>query len=294
MTKDRFDIHQHITNQIVGLIERGAGEFQLPWHHSSGSILRPANIASKKPYRGVNIIALWAASEVKGFTSGLWGTYRQWAEAGAQVRKGEKSSYVIFYKELTAAASEEARESEPGKRLISRASAVFSAEQVEGFVVPTIDPTIIEPIAGAEAFVAATGAAIAHGGARAFYMPSTDRIQIPPKEAFVGTATSSPAESYYSTLLHELTHWSSHATRCDRQLSKRFGDDAYAMEELIAELGAAFLCSDLQITASPRIDHAQYLATWLSVLKADKKAIFTAASKASAAADYLASLQPPG
>lgn len=94
--KERFDIHQHITNQIVAAIERGAGEFRLPWHGSGGTIAQPKNVASKKHYRGVNIVALWAASEQNGCGSGLWGTYRQWAEAGAQVRKGEKSSYVVF------------------------------------------------------------------------------------------------------------------------------------------------------------------------------------------------------
>ena len=140
-------------------------------------------------------------------------------------------------------------------------------------------------------FVAATGAAISHGGSRAFYRPSTDSIQLPPREAFTGTATSTPAEGFYSTLCHELTHWTSAEGRCNRQLGKRFGDQAYAMEELIAELGAAFLCADLGISDEPRADHAQYLTTWLAVLKADKKAIFTAASKASEAATFLASFR---
>jgi hypothetical protein len=139
-----------------------------------------------------------------------------------------------------------------------------------------------------EAFVAATGASIHHGGGRAFYRPATDSIQLLPREAFIGSPTSSPAEAYYSTLLHELTHWTGDETRCNRQFGKRFGDQAYAIEELVAELGAAFLCADLRITDEPRADHAQYLAAWLSVLKADKKAIFTAASKASEAAAFLA------
>jgi antirestriction protein ArdC len=147
------------------------------------------------------------------------------------------------------------------------------------------------PLEQAEAFVAATGASISHGGGRAFYRPATDSIQLPPREAFVGSPTSTPAEAYYSTLLHELTHWTSAPSRCNRELGKRFGDDAYAIEELVAELGTAFLCADLGITDEPRADHAQYLAAWLSILKADKKAIFTAASKASEAAAFLAALQ---
>jgi antirestriction protein ArdC len=291
--KERFDIHQHITNQIVAAIERGAGEFRLPWHSAGGAIMRPTNVASKKPYRGVNIIALWAASEQKGFGSGLWGTYRQWAEAGAQVRKGEKSSYIVFYKKIQVAgdSAEAEGSTDPETRLFARATPVFSAEQVDGYELPVItNPFPVEPIAAADAFVAATGASISHGGTRAYYRPSTDSIQLPPREAFIGSATSTAAESYYSTVLHELTHYTSHEKRCNRQLGKRFGDNAYAMEELVAELGAAFLCSELGITAEPRADHAQYLASWLSVLKADKRAIFTAASKASEAASFLTDL----
>jgi antirestriction protein ArdC len=292
MKTERFDIHQHITDKIVSAIERGAGEFRLPWHRSAGNVMRPVNIASKKAYRGVNVLALWATAEEKAYTSGVWGTYRQWSEAGAQVRNGEKSVYVVFYKEITVAAGDGNTE-ETNARLFARATPVFAAEQVDGWTPPTIDSpaTVITPIEQAEAFVTATGATITHGGSRAFYRLSTDSIQIPPREAFIGTATSSPVETYYSTLLHELTHWAGHETRCNRQLGKRFGDGAYAMEELVAELGAAFLCADLQITDEPRADHAQYLSHWLTVLKADKKAIFTAASKASEAASFLAAFQ---
>jgi len=127
MTKDRFDIHQHITNQIVTAIERGAGEFCLPWHRAAGAILRPVNVASKKAYQGVNILALWAESELRGLGSGLWGTYRQWAEAGAQVRKGEKAAYVIFYKEYEIAAADDAH-GDLETRLFARATPVFAAE----------------------------------------------------------------------------------------------------------------------------------------------------------------------
>jgi antirestriction protein ArdC len=182
---------------------------------------------------------------------------------------------------------------EPGPKwlLFGRAQQCYPTSQVPRGLSLRLPATVITPIEQAEAFVAATGATIHHGGSRAFYRPSTDSIQLPPREAFIGSPTSTPAEAYYSTLLHELVHFTSHETRCNRQLGKRFGDDAYAMEELIAELGAAFLCADLRITDEPRVDHAQYLASWLSVLKADKKAIFTAASKASEAAAFLAALQ---
>ena len=289
MNRDRFDIYQHVTDTIVAAIERGAGAFHMPWHHASGSIMRPVNVASKKAYRGVNVVALWAYSEAAGYSAGLWGTYRQWSEAGAQVRKGEKAAFVVFYKELEYAAATEAGDEETVTRLMARATPVFAAEQVDGYQAP-VSPApsaVIPPCAQAEALIAATGAIIQHGGNRAFYQPSNDRIQLPPRETFTGSPTRSAAEAYYAVLLHELTHWTSHASRCDRQLGKRFGDQAYAMEELIAELGAAFLCADLAITDAPRADHAHYLASWLSVLKADKRAIFTAAAKAAAAASYL-------
>ncbi|GLI95083.1 ArdC family protein [Methylocystis echinoides] len=290
MKTERFDIHQHITNQIIASIENGAGEFRLPWHRSAGNIMRPVNIASKNAYRGVNVLTLWAAADACGYGSGTWGTYKQWAEAGAQVREGERAAYVVFYKEIIVG-SEHSDESET--RLFARATPVFAAEQVEGYEAPTVEEptTVFPPIEAAETFVTNTGAIVNHGGSRAYYRPSTDSIQLPPREAFVGSPTSTPAEAYASTKLHELIHWTSAEARCNRQLGKRFGDDAYAMEELIAELGAAFLCADLRITDAPRPDHAQYLDCWLRVLKADKKAIFTASSKASEAVAFLATLQ---
>lgn len=184
MTKDRFDVHQHITNQIISAIESGAGEFKLPWHTGSGSIMRPTNIASKKPYRGVNIVALWAASHHKSFLSGIWGTYRQWAEAGAQVRKGEKSSFVVFYKEITVGTepADGSSETDGETRLFARATPVFAAEQVEGFDLPTPpQPSTIELIAAADRLVATTGASVAHGGSQA--LPPAIHRQHPASDA---------------------------------------------------------------------------------------------------------------
>ncbi|MDR3487478.1 MAG: zincin-like metallopeptidase domain-containing protein [Bradyrhizobium sp.] len=294
MTGGRFDIHQHITDQILALLDQATvDDFRLPWHGAASATMRPANIASNKAYRGINVLALWAAAEEKGYSSGIWGTYRQWAGAKAQVRKGEKATFVVFYKEVTVS-GDHADETET--RAFARATPVFSAEQVDGWTPPAPEapqPIPTSPIDEAETFIAATGASIVHGGLKAFYRRSTDSIHIPPREAFTGTETSSPAQSYYSVLLHELTHWTSHESRCNRQLGKRFGDDAYAMEELVAELGAAFLCADLGIASQPRLDHAQYLKHWLRVMQADKKAIFTAASKASEATAFLSSLQKP-
>lgn len=292
MKEQRFDIHQQITDLIISAIEKGAGEFRLPWHRGAGSIMRPINVASRKPYNGVNILALWASADAKGYQSGLWGTFKQWSDAGAHVRKGEKAAHVVFYKEITVAAGDDDGD-EAETRLFARATPVFSAEQVDGYPLPIDESpaTVIQPIEAGEAFVARTGATVTHGGTRAFYRRSTDSIQLPEREMFIGTGTSTPAESYYSTLLHELTHWTSAETRCNRQLGNRFGDEAYAIEELVAELGASFLCGDLGITDEPRADHAQYLGTWLRVLRADKKAIFAATAKASQAVAFLHNLQ---
>lgn len=174
-------------------------------------------------------------------------------------------------------------------RLIARATPVFCAEQVDGYDAPSTDHLNagIEFCELAERFISTTGADIHHGYQEAFYEPALDRICLPAREKFIGTATSTPAESYYSTLIHELTHWTGAINRCNRNLSGRFGSEAYAMEELVAELGAAFLCAQFGVSAIPREDHAHYLSHWLAALKADKRAIFIASSKASQAVSLL-------
>jgi antirestriction protein ArdC len=290
-TRPRRDIHQQVTDNIIQAIKAGAGDWQMPWHRSGEGLNRPVNIDTKQAYRGVNILNLWVASELRGFSRGFWGTYKQWQNRGCQVRKGEKGSLVVFYKTLEFEAEDpETGETETEERLMARASTVFNADQVDGYEPePLPEPANpAETIAAAEAFVKATGADIRHGGQRAYYNPCGDFVQVPERERFLGTDTSTPTEAYYGVLLHELTHWTGHEKRCARQFGKRFGDDAYAMEELVAELGAAFLSADLGITQAPRADHAAYLEHWLRVLKADKKAIFTAASQASRAAEFLA------
>lgn len=151
----------------------------------------------------------------------------------------------------------------------------------------SLKPLPTTPTSSVDAFIASTGATIVHGGSRACFIPKLDEIHMPERACFTGSTTSTATEAYYSTVLHELTHWTAPKHRCNRDLSGRFGSDAYAMEELVAELGAAFLCAELGITVEPRPDHAQYLAHWLNVLKADKRAIFTAVSKAGEAAAFV-------
>lgn len=290
MSTERNDIHQTITDRIVTAIEAGAGTWQMPWHRGTGG-KRPVNVASERPYNGVNILALWVEAQARGFSSHRWGTYRQWATIGGQVRRGEKASQVVFYKEITVASAEDSDDEDGRRRLIARATPVFNADQIDGLS----EAASVEPVATltqVEDFTAATGARVLHQGRSACYVPALDEIHMPARELFTGSLTSTATEAYYSTLLHELTHWTAPEHRCNRDLSGRFGTQAYAMEELVAELGAAFLCADLGITVEPRPDHAQYLAHWLTVLKADKRAIFTAASKASQAATFLARPAP--
>lgn len=288
----KFDIHQEITDRIVAAIET-AGEFRLPWIRSAGGAMkRPANIASGKPYNGVNIVSLWVAGLAADYPSHLWGTYRQWQERGCQVRRGAKSSLVVFYKKLEfEQTNDQTGETEQAERLMARPSCVFNAAQVEGFKLDDAEPLpgtpAFDPIERAEAFAQATGARIEEAGDRACYIPSADLIRMPERRRFTGTETTTPAEGFYSTLCHELVHWSGVKHRLDRDLTGRFGSGSYAVEELIAELGAAFLCGDLGIAPKPRADHAQYIASWLKVLKDDKRAVFAAASKASEAANWL-------
>lgn len=291
--KQKPDVYTQITNQIIAAIEKGAGEFQMPWHRTGRATMSPVNIDTGNAYRGINIVSLWAAAEIRGFGIGTWGTYRQWQNKGCQVRKGEKASLVVFYKEFEAEADDaDEGEDKVRKRLMARASYVFNAEQVDGFE-PAPLPVVenpVSPIAQADAFITASGADIRHGGDRAFYRPSDDIIQMPNRDAFHGSTTSTPTESYYSTLLHELVHFTGHSSRCDR-LGSAFDKDEYAREELVAELGAAFLCAELGVTLDPRPDHAAYIEHWLRILKEDNKAIFRASSAAAKAVDFLKGLQ---
>ena len=289
--KPRIDVHQHITDQIIAAIEAGVDEFKLPWNRPAGSITRPKNIASGQLYRGINVVTLWVEAQIRGYSLPVFGTYKQWQEAGCQVRRGEKASLVVFYKEYVVDAEPE-KEGEDGKRWVAKGYWVFNAEQVDGYEMPDV-PAVspIERNAKVDAFMAATGADIRHGGQSAHYDVTADHIQMPDEGLFTGTDTSNATEAYYSTLLHESCHWTGHKSRLNRDLGMRFGKDAYAAEELIAELGAAFLCADLQVTPSLREDHAAYIDHWLKIMKGDKKAILSAAAKANQALEYLQTKQ---
>ena len=285
----KADIYTRITNQIVAAIEAGADAWQMPWHADDASA-RPINAFSNKPYRGVNVLALWCAASEAGYSSDQWGTYKQWSERGQQVKKGEKSTAIVFWKMLDQGEKGEAPEAdEEGgrRRMVARGYNVFNAEQIEGYEAPTRPARAdIKRIQHADDFFNQLKADIRQGGGRAYYRPSSDHIQMPDFAAFRS------AEAYYGVLSHEVIHWTGAEKRLHRDLSGRFGNESYAAEELIAELGAAFLCADLGICNEPRPDHAAYVANWLKVLKDDKRAIFTAAAKAQQATDFAHDLQP--
>ncbi|MGE4302715.1 MAG: ArdC family protein [Novosphingobium sp.] len=285
---ERADVYTRITAEIIAAIENGPGAWRAPWHHDGTSLARPTNVSSARRYRGINTVALWVAAMASGYTDGLWGTYRQWSEAGAQVRKGEQATTVVFWKQIASADGEHGDDDEGGHRkMFARAFSVFNVAQVEGYErppVPILPET--ERLSHADAFIANLGIKTVFGGSDAYYRPSTDTISMPPFECFHDAA------SFYGVWLHEAGHGSAAPHRLDRDLSGRFGSEAYAAEECCVEILSGLVLADLGIAHHPRPDHAAYLASWLKVLANDPRAIFTAASKAQQAADWMHAQQP--
>jgi antirestriction protein ArdC len=263
----------------------------MPWHQEAGAGL-PRNASTGNFYHGVNTVALWATGQLRGYTRPYWATFLQWEKLGAKIRRGERASVVVFYKRKEPSTDDEDCESARGSRNILKGSYVFNAEQVHGwsYSEPIIYEDRTEKLQEIDSFIESLGADIRYGGEVAGYNIILDLIRMPERYRFTGTDTSTATEAFYSVLLHEHVHWTGHSKRLDRDLSGRFGNSAYAMEELVAELGAAFLCGDLGISVYPRHDHAAYVASWLQVLRQQKAAIFTAASRATAACRYVGEL----
>lgn len=292
-TNQRGDLYQRVTDRIVEQMEAGVRPWLQPWNseHAASRIVRPLR-SNGEPYRGVNVLMLWDAAECKGYGSPYWLTFNQAKELGAFVKRGEKSSPVVY-----AGSFKKAEEDEQGNEVEAeipflKEYCVFNAEQCEGLperFFPTLEPLgePVQQIEAADRFFRNTEADIHEGGSRAFYAVTGDYIQVPRIETFTD------AESHAATVAHELAHWTRHPSRLNREFGrKRWGDEGYAVEELVAEIAAAFLCADLAIEPEVREDHASYLASWLFVLKQDKRAIFSAASHASRAVDYLHERQP--
>lgn len=273
--KTKRDIEQNITDTIIAALETGVKPWARDWGLSIGGMpLRHCG----KPYRGINVLIL----AMTPFSNPYWMTFKQAKEYGACVRKGEKSTAITFFKSLNI---QDKATGEDKTIPLLRSYAVFNADQIDGLPERFYPKPIIlnteQRQANAESFIAATQAEIRHGGNNAYFSPSLDFIQVPDFASF------ETGEGYYSTLLHELTHWTGHASRLNRNLKDGFGTKDYCREELTAEIGAAYLCAHTGVSNEPRADHAEYLAGWLTILKEDKKAIFRAAALAQKAVDHL-------
>ena len=268
-------IYAEVTDKIIAELERGSAPWIKPWNAGQSA---DHNLVSGKAYQGVNRIILAIGAMAGGFTSSTWATYKQFAAAGAQVRKGEKSTHIIYFQPVVKKAS--GPEGEDETFALMKSYCVFNADQVDGLPVKESEPVKeFEALAHCEQTIAGTGAIITHSGDQAFYRPSTDSINLPQKTAF-----DSPA-NYYATAFHELTHWTGAKTRLDRVQLGKYSKPEYAFEELVAEMGAAFLCAEHGIAGDLR--HAGYIQGWLQCLKNDSKAIFKAAALAEKAAGYI-------
>jgi len=305
--KPRKNVHAEITASIIESLKEAHGNmWECPWVRAGGL---PSNVKSKSTYNGINILQLWDSARKQCFNSQKWGTFNQWKEAGYQVKKGEHGTPVIFYSVFDKAQSKDDSTKAPSSDSVApegqapgdkertsipfiRRFAVFNGAQIEGFEdVASAPKSESEQIESAEQCVKDTKAEIEAGLYNAAYNPEQDVIRMP--SSFRDTKHSTATENKYSTLFHELGHWTGHPSRLNRKLNPDHASKEYAMEELIAELTSAFLCSEQGISPTPREDHAPYLASWLKLLEEDDKAIFTAAAKASQSVAYINSLGLP-
>jgi antirestriction protein ArdC len=268
--------HQAITDAIVKALEGGSAPWVKPWKASSSGLDR--NAVSNQAYNGINRLFLGMQNR----STPLWATYNQWQSIGAQVQKGEKSTLIVLYKPVTSERKNSDGEIESSSYSLMKSFVVFNADQTD-YKAPMVEATgDFNPIQQCEERIAKTGAIINHGGDSAFYHPSTDSIRLPIPSDFESEA------SYYATAFHELAHWTGAKSRLDRTFGARFGDSQYALEELVAELTSAFLCADHHIDG--KLQHTNYIASWLKALKDDNQAIFKASAMAQKASNYILSL----
>jgi antirestriction protein ArdC len=275
------DIYQAVTDRVIAELEQGVTPWIKPWSGEADPL--PRNLHSKRHYRGINHLVLTLVAATEGYSTNQWLTFKQALDLGAHVRKGEKATSVVFYQmqSIELEQTDKVVDGETRRIPFLKVFSVFNRDQVDGLgQADSVEPSeIVEADEKAERIMDKSGATIRHGGFQAFYAPKSDLIYLPTKTSFRDAA------GYYSTALHELTHWTGHPSRLDRNMKGRFGDSAYALEELIAELSSAFLAAHCRIDG--QLQHANYIDSWLKVLHRDKRAIFIAASQAQKAADYL-------
>ncbi|MDT3680816.1 MAG: zincin-like metallopeptidase domain-containing protein [Burkholderiaceae bacterium] len=280
-------LYESVTQRIVDALAAGTPPWIRPWTTDDADPY-PANLATGRAYRGINVLLLNLQAAACGYPVNRWMTYRQALALGAHVRRGETGTPVVLFKMKAVRTEGEPSDGEKASRVVPllRMFTVFNMAQIERLpehLLPNEPPRPEwAPHAAAEQVLNSADVIIEHGGSRAYYAPTEDRIQMPPRSAFA------EADAYYGTLLHELTHWTGHPSRCNRPLQPRQAIEAYAFEELVAEMGAAFLCAHCGLPG--RLEHASYIDSWLRALRQDKRLIFTAASKAQAAADYVLTL----
>jgi antirestriction protein ArdC len=291
--QDRTSLYQEITDKIIAELEAGRAPWVQPWGTAAAkaTFAMPRNASTHRRYSGINVLILWGAVIERGFSSQSWLTFRQALGLGGNVRKGERGTTVVYADRFTPE-DERRRATETGEEAQAipflKRFTVFNAAQCEGLpdemmaVAPPVETGLVLP--QAEALIRATGIDFRIGGARAFYSPTHDFVQVPPPQAYFEPI------NWHRTALHEVSHASGAAHRLNRDLSGSFGSKAYAREELIAEMASAFVCASLGIV--PTVRHADYLGSWLEVLREDDRAIVRAASAASKAADYLLAFQP--
>jgi antirestriction protein ArdC len=273
------EIYEATTAAIVTQMEQGAGDWEMPW--TTGRAGFPTNAVTGRRYKGGNVLTLWGTALQKGHASGAWASYKQWSSIGAQVRSGERGTKILFWSQITKSDEEETGE----RRWVARHSTVFNAAQVDGYQAAVGSLNETERLEQADRFFTSVRARVEHRPANVpHYRPEEDLIVLPPFADF------RDAEAYYATTAHEHAHWTGHRDRLGRDLTSRFGTDGYAMEELVAELSAAFTCAALEIAPEPRPDHSAYLQHWLSVLRSDPKALHHVAGRAQAATDHLLGL----
>lgn len=286
---ERQSLYSEVTDRIIAELEEGRLPWVQPWDSAACGCTMPQNAGTGRKYSGINVLILWAEVVHRGFASQRWLTYRQAAAAGGNVCRGEKGTIICYADRFTPKAEAEAARGEDREaRQVAflKRFTVFNVEQCEGLPEAfTPEAVAVDPVLAideADALIAASDASFQIGGGEAFYSPSHDFVQVPPQAAFPEPI------NWYRTALHELGHWTGHGTRLDRDQKGGFGSEAYAKEELVAEMAAAFTCASLDI--APTVRHSDYIASWLSVLRGDDKAVFRAASQASKATDFLLAL----
>lgn len=290
---DRTNLYDEITGKIIAELEAGRFPWAQPWGKTTAGapLGLPQNASTRRAYSGINILILWGAVVQHGFRGQGWLTYRQAQSLGGNVRKGERGTTVVYADRFTPEDEKRrARETgeEPGKIAFLKRFTVFNTAQCDGLpediavAIPPPPPGLIEP--RVDALIKATGIDFRIGGDRAYYVPALDHVVVPPPQAFFESI------NWHRTALHELGHATGHASRLARDFSGSFGTKKYAFEELIAEMSAAFCCASLGIV--PTVRHADYIASWLEVLREDNRAIVRAASQASKAADWILSFRP--